>query len=167
MKHKNMKILHIGNLKSGIDTYVRNIVALANDNFEFVIVNGADDNSDPYMRHGKPLPQYSIDMYRALNPFKDIKADKYGWEKEVWLGECGMHTAPDTTKTNKWSNKVWLEQEQAHRLPRIYLISFAYGINKVYWYEIRAEEKEPYNKEHHFGLLHSDLSPKPASIQGL
>lgn len=88
--------------------------------------------------------------------------DKYGWEKEVWLGECGMHTAPDTTKTNKWSNKVWLEQEQAHRLPRIYLISFAYGINKVYWYEIRAEEKEPYNKEHHFGLLHSDLSPKPA-----
>ena len=69
-----MKIMHIGNLKSGIDTYVRNTVALANDNFEFVIVNGADDNSNPYMRHGKPLPQYSIAMYRALNPFKDIKA---------------------------------------------------------------------------------------------
>ena len=48
-----MKILHIGNLKSGIDTYVRNTVALASDKFEFVIVNGADDNSKPYMRHGK------------------------------------------------------------------------------------------------------------------
>ena len=69
-----MKILHIGNLKSGIDTYVRNTVAIANDDFEFVIVNGADDNSDPYIRNGKPLKQYSIDMYRALNPFKDIKA---------------------------------------------------------------------------------------------
>lgn len=69
-----MKILHIGNLKSGIDTYVRNTVAMANDEFEFVIVNGADDNSEPYMRHGRPLQQYSIDMYRALNPFKDIKA---------------------------------------------------------------------------------------------
>ncbi len=69
-----MKILHIGNLKSGIDTYVRNTVALANDDFEFVIVNGADDNSEPYMRHGKSLPQYSIDMYRVLNPIKDIKA---------------------------------------------------------------------------------------------
>lgn len=33
-----MKILHIGNLKSGIDTYVRNTVALASDKFEFVIV---------------------------------------------------------------------------------------------------------------------------------
>lgn len=69
-----MKILHIGNLKSGIDTYVRNTVALANDKFEFVIVNGADDNSKPYMRHGKQVKTYSIDMYRALNPVKDMKA---------------------------------------------------------------------------------------------
>lgn len=69
-----MKILHIGNLKSGIDTYVRNTVALASDKFEFVIVNGADDNSKPYMRHGKQVKTYSIDMYRALNPVKDIKA---------------------------------------------------------------------------------------------
>ena len=69
-----MKILHIGNLKSGIDTYVRNTVALASDKFEFVIVNGADDNSKPYMRHGKQVKMYSIDMYRALNPVKDIKA---------------------------------------------------------------------------------------------
>ena len=38
-----MKILHIGNLKSGIDTYVPNTVAMASDEFEFVIVNGADD----------------------------------------------------------------------------------------------------------------------------
>lgn len=69
-----MKILHIGNLKSGIDTYVRNTVALASDKFEFVIVNGADDNSKPYMRHGKQVETYSIDMYRALNPIKDMKA---------------------------------------------------------------------------------------------
>ena len=69
-----MKILHIGNLKSGIDTYVRNTVALASNKFEFVIVNGADDNSKPYMRHGKQVKMYSIDMYRALNPVKDIKA---------------------------------------------------------------------------------------------
>lgn len=69
-----MKILHIGNLKSGIDTYVRNIVVLASDDFEFVIVNGADDKSEPFLRNGKALRQYSICMYRALNPIKDIKA---------------------------------------------------------------------------------------------
>lgn len=69
-----MKILHIGNLKSGIDTYVRNTVALAGDKFEFVIVNGADDNIAPYMRHGGQVETYSICMYRALNPVKDLKA---------------------------------------------------------------------------------------------
>lgn len=69
-----MKILHIGNLKSGIDTYVRNTVALASDDFEFVIVNGADDNSAPYMRYGKQVKTYGICMYRALNPVKDLKA---------------------------------------------------------------------------------------------
>ncbi len=69
-----MKILHIGNLKSGIDTYVRNTVAMASDEFEFVIVNGADDNNKPYLRHGRQVKTYSIDMYRALNPMKDLKA---------------------------------------------------------------------------------------------
>lgn len=71
---KILKVLHIGNIKSGIDTYVRNTVALAGDDFEFVIVNGADDQSEPYIRHGKPLKQYSIEMYRALNPLKDLTA---------------------------------------------------------------------------------------------
>lgn len=69
-----MKVLHIGNLKSGIDTYVRNTVAMADDKFEFIIVSGADDNSKPYMRNGKAVRNYKICMYRALNPFKDLKA---------------------------------------------------------------------------------------------
>ena len=69
-----MKILHIGNLKSGIDTYVRNTVALACDDFEFIIVKGADDKSDPYLRKGSEIKTYEISMYRALNPFKDFKA---------------------------------------------------------------------------------------------
>lgn len=69
-----MKILHIGNLKSGIDTYVRNTVAMADERFEFVIVNGADDNNKPYIRKGREVCNYKISMYRALNPIMDFKA---------------------------------------------------------------------------------------------
>ncbi len=69
-----MKILHVGNLKSGIDTYVRNTVAFADDEFEFIIVNGADDNNKPYFRHGKEVKNYHVCLYRALNPIKDLKA---------------------------------------------------------------------------------------------
>ena len=69
-----MKILHIGNLKSGIDTYVRNVISYANDDFDFIIVRGADDNSAPYIRNEKIVKQYTIDMYRALNPICDLRA---------------------------------------------------------------------------------------------
>lgn len=69
-----MKILHIGNLKSGIDTYVRNTVLMAKKDLDFVIVNGADDNNIPYIRNGIEVSSYTIDMYRNLNPIKDLKA---------------------------------------------------------------------------------------------
>ena len=55
-----MKVLHLGNLKSGIDTYVRNTVALADERFEFVIVSGADDNSALYIRNRETLKIYKI-----------------------------------------------------------------------------------------------------------
>lgn len=54
------------------------------------------------------------------------------------------------------------EAEQARRLPRIYLISFAYGVDKVFWYNLRSRENDLFYSEDNFGLLHCDLSPKPA-----
>lgn len=52
------------------------------------------------------------------------------------------------------------EKEQARRIPRISLISFAYGINKVFLYNFRSREDDLYDIESHFGLVHKDLSPK-------
>lgn len=69
-----MKILHVGNLKSGIDTYVRNTVALVDDRFEFVIANGADDNNEPYIRKGKEVKNYHICLYRASKSDKGSKS---------------------------------------------------------------------------------------------
>lgn len=54
------------------------------------------------------------------------------------------------------------EEEQARRVPRSHLISFANGVDKVFMYNLRSSELERYDKESHFGLLHSDLSEKPA-----
>lgn len=67
-------ILHIGNIKSGIDTYVRNVISFANDRFAFIIVGGADDNSKEYIRNGEGVPTYRISLYRSLNPINDFKA---------------------------------------------------------------------------------------------
>lgn len=69
-----MKILHLGNLKTGVDVCVRNILAFASDDFDFVVVNGADDRNRPYTRHGREVKAYKICMYRALNPLRDTWA---------------------------------------------------------------------------------------------
>ena len=55
-----------------------------------------------------------------------------------------------------------LEDEQARRVARIHLIAYAYGIDKVFWYEFRSPEVDPYYSEDNFGMVHKDLSPKPA-----
>ncbi len=54
------------------------------------------------------------------------------------------------------------EAEQARRLPRAFLISFAYGIDKVFWYKLCNFGQNLDDHESHFGIIHSDFSPKPA-----
>ena len=51
------------------------------------------------------------------------------------------------------------EDEQARRGARIYLIAF---VDKVFWYKFRSNEIDPYYSEDNFGMVHADLSPKPA-----
>lgn len=69
-----VKILHIGNMKSGIDKYVRNTVMYVVDGFDFVIVCGKDDRHEPIVRNGQQVNEYAISMYRTLNPIKDCLA---------------------------------------------------------------------------------------------
>lgn len=54
------------------------------------------------------------------------------------------------------------EDIQARHLPRTYLLSFASRIEKVLWYNLRAAEWDMSEREACFGIVHKDLSPKPA-----
>lgn len=54
------------------------------------------------------------------------------------------------------------EDRQAAILPRAYLIALHSGVDRVFWYNLRARENNPYYNEDHFGIVHKDLSPKPA-----
>ena len=56
------------------------------------------------------------------------------------------------------------EAEQAKRLPRVHILAFACGVDKVFWNGMRSREKEPGRKRDWSGLYHSDLSPKPSSL---
>lgn len=60
------------------------------------------------------------------------------------------------------SNYYKEDSEQARRLPRIFILSYAYGVEKVFWYNFRSAEISDTDKESHFGLVHKNLSPKKA-----
>ncbi|MBO7069614.1 MAG: hypothetical protein J6W52_13225 [Bacteroidaceae bacterium] len=54
------------------------------------------------------------------------------------------------------------EAEQARRIARIYLLSFAYGIDRVFWYNFRSREADVSEPEDCFGLIHADFTDKPS-----
>jgi len=54
------------------------------------------------------------------------------------------------------------EETQARYLVRSLAICFAEGVGQYFWYELRANENDPFYSENHFGLMHHNLTPKPA-----
>ncbi|KVQ04335.1 hypothetical protein [Burkholderia ubonensis] len=80
-----------------------------------------------------------------------------GRQLQVWVTEFGWpvnRKVPGQDETN-----------QAANLARSYLLSRRYdAIRVLFWYDLMDDGIDPDNYEHHFGLLHHDLSPKPAFV---
>ncbi len=52
-------------------------------------------------------------------------------------------------------------ENQAVYLPQALLASFAFGVERYFWYEFHAPQRDDVDKEHHFGLVGQQLDPKP------
>lgn len=50
---------------------------------------------------------------------------------------------------------------QGKFLPRTYLIALSSGVDKLFWYSFRSMGGNE-SREHHFGIIERDLTPKPA-----
>ena len=94
-------------------------------------------------------PEDFIGFYKKLHHIMiNINVDK-----PVWVTETGAST---------YSNGGVSEKLQATWVPRIFLISYACGIDKVFWYKSRSREIDKNDIEDHYGLWHKDYTPKPA-----
>lgn len=60
------------------------------------------------------------------------------------------------------STRASTERQQAEVLPRSIATALHLGVDRYFIYEFQAVEKDDYDKESHFGIVHRDLSPKPA-----
>lgn len=100
------------------------------------------------------------------NKFKKIKRimNKYHWNKPVWISECGLTTYVNSESQSYTSSMALRETEQAYRIARMHIIAFSYGVDKVYTYKFRAKEKDNKDPEDYYGIIHADLTPKPAYL---
>ena len=54
------------------------------------------------------------------------------------------------------------EEQQSKLLPRSYLIMLSAGVEKIFWYNFRSGEQDPYNRECHFGIVRKNHGKKPS-----
>jgi len=108
--------------------------------------------------HCYDVPELFPERFQKISRFME----QYKWKKPVWITECGFSTYAEKKSLSIVKTIEQKELEQAYRIPRIYLIAFSYGVDKVFIYSLRSRENNEYEPEDHFGLLHADLSPKPA-----
>lgn len=121
-------------------------------NLDSVLCQGVDNYFDIMNVHKytwKNEPESLLDYFGEL---KKTLA-KYEIDKPLWLTETGATTSQGEGVS---------ELAQMERVPRIYLISFAMGVDKVFWYKSRSCELKPKEQEDHFGLWHKDYKPKLA-----
>ncbi len=83
--------------------------------------------------------------------------------KPLWVTELGYHTA-----VNQGGRQPAVtESQQGSYLTRQLLENFGSGVERSYVYELAEQKPDPglTDQEEHFGLLTSELAPKPAFTQ--
>ena len=81
--------------------------------------------------------------------------------KDVWLSETYAPTPPERSQLDV--------RTAADYLVRTYLVSLALGVKVVEWYQLQdgvwfAQRPNPADMEYNYGLLYTDLTPKPGYI---
>lgn len=119
--------------------------------FDEVMITGSDKFFDIMNFH---FYNWNYPPETASKQFLSLKQklDKYHINKPVWVTETGYPTT------------LVSEENQAKYLPRVFIIGFSYGFDKMFWYDFKSTEIDAKDNESHFGIYHSNLSPKPASL---
>ncbi|MEM5454247.1 beta-glucosidase [Paraburkholderia phytofirmans] len=111
-----------------------------------------------YKTEGAPIDSVSIPtVWPYLKNFTADRVKADGRPLQVWVTEFGWPVNPKEPGQD--------EATQAANLVRSYLLSRRYGTVRVmFWYDFVDDGTDLNNIEHNFGLLHHDLTPKPAFV---
>jgi hypothetical protein len=127
--------------------------SLGNTNSDGSNISGSLDYGNIHSYPNGEAPEDNVS--RLLSMATDMSGSK-----PVMATETGYHTALNWTGDHKPVS----EAAEATYMPRLFLDYFSRGIVRTFSYELVDEFPNPGNdeSESNFGLLHNDLSPKPA-----
>lgn len=111
-----------------------------------------------YKGKGGPIDAVSIPTtWPYLHDYTAQHVKANGKPLQVWVTELGWPVNPKVPGQD--------EATQAANLVRSYLLSRRYGAVRVlFWYDFVDDGTDINNFEYNFGLLHNDLTPKPAFV---
>ncbi len=101
-----------------------------------------------------PRPPEAHPGFDELIRLRHLMTEHDDVHKPIWITEIGWPTHRGPRGVSP--------QVQAQMLARAYLLALQVGVRVTFWYEFQAPEEKPDHNEHHFGIVHRDLSPKPA-----
>ncbi|MDF2836818.1 MAG: hypothetical protein K0Q63_2458, partial [Paenibacillus sp.] len=128
---------------------------------EEVLRRGGIDNLDVVSIHPYQYPRSPENMIRDIKKLQDmILAYNKGEAKPIWLSEMGYPTHSLASGIS--------EKKQADYVVRLFVLSMAVGIEKVFYYDFMSDGVDAANQEHNFGLVYNlvdergSYAPKPA-----
>jgi len=123
---------------------------------------------------GTPQPEKGFTAERFLTPLKFKEGDRFiplltgehngytGTAAAVYSFNSDLKGAVIVSALFEHGQRGSSEAKQAKMLPRALLIAYQLGVARSFWYEFQSPETDDLDQESHFGVLHRDLSPKPA-----
>ncbi len=126
-------------------------------------------NFHPYPSGGNPFSypfNYdTISKYYWYGDFPAVNIDEYRYAFDVYappFGSKPMVATETGYNTALMSRTAISERIQGKYMPRIFLEYFRLNIARTFSYEFVDEYNDKGNPEANYGLLHNDLTPKPA-----
>ena len=114
-----------------------------------------------YRANGGPIPRVSVPIFmdHLYRNFSCRKTLPNGKHPQMYITEVGWYVQHPGQ-----GQAVCTELVQAAYFARLYLLGRAKtdGNVPIYWYDFQNDGTDPVEREHNFGLIRRDFSPKPA-----
>lgn len=164
--NKNMKVLGLGSvapvnfrqLETGISTHVD---ALTDHPYSYRTVPEVIPYSSApgiIKRDGVATADEKGTFASQISMYRE-KSARHKGPKEIWLTEFG-YSVFQPEKKGLFAG--FTPSAQAKYLQRRFMQGLGLGVNKMVQYDFKDDGLDPHEAEHHFGLVDTELAPKPA-----